>query len=248
MADFEDALSPTWRNVIDGQMNMRDAAHGKMTHTDEASGKRYELGANPAVLIARVRGLHLDEKNILFDDKPIPGCLADFALYFFHNHKVLRDRGFGPYFYVPKLEHYEESRWWNDVFVEAQTQLGVPIGTIKATMLIETLPAVFEMHELLYEMKDHAAALNCGRWDYIFSYIKTFKHHADRILPDRHSVGMDKPFLDAYSKLLVDHVPSARGPRDGRNVSVFAGKIARRRCRQQRKSSRRQATRSRQRT
>ena len=204
MADFEDALSPTWKNVIDGQKNMRDAAHGEMTHTDENSGKHYQLGDDPAVLIARVRGLHLDEKNILYNGKPIPGCLADFALYFYHNQKILCDRGAGPYFYVPKLEHYEEARWWNEVFVEAQTKLGVPIGTIKATMLIETLPAVFEMHELLYEMKDHAAALNCGRWDYIFSYIKTFKNHADRILPDRHSVGMDKPFLDAYSKLLVD--------------------------------------------
>ena len=127
----------------------------------------------------------------------------DFALYFLLNQEQLRKNGSGPYFYVPKLEHYEEARWWNDVFVHAQNHVGIPVGTIKATMLIETLPAVFEMHELLYELKDHAAALNCGRWDYIFSYIKTLKAHGDRMLPDRHAVGMDKPFLDAYSKLLV---------------------------------------------
>jgi malate synthase len=203
MADFEDALSPTWRNVIEGQANMRDAVNRDISFEDPGSGKKYTLGDNPAVLIARVRGLHLDEKNVLKDGKPIPGCLMDFALYLFHNHARLRENNTGPYFYVPKLEHYEEARWWNEVFVAAQEQLGIARGTIKATCLIETLPAVFEMDEILYELKDHAAALNCGRWDYIFSYIKTLKNHPDRMLPDRQAVGMDKPFLDAYSRLLI---------------------------------------------
>ena len=204
MADFEDALSPTWRNVIEGQMNLRDAVHRTIDYEDPKSGKKYQLNDNPAVLIARVRGLHLDEKHVLRNGKPIPGCLMDFVFYFFHNHKRLTENGSGPYFYLPKLEHFEEARWWNDVFVRAQNHTGLPVGTIKATMLIETLPAVFEMDEFLYELKDHAAALNCGRWDYIFSYIKTLKNHPDRMLPDRHAVGMDKPFLDAYSRLLIN--------------------------------------------
>lgn len=203
MADFEDALSPTWRNVIEGQTNLRDAVNRTITFEDRKSGKSYTLGDDPAVLIARVRGLHLDEKHVLHNGAPIPGCLMDFALYFLTNQERLNSNGSGPYFYVPKLEHYEEARWWNEVFVHAQNHTGLPVGTIKATMLIETLPAVFEMDEILFELKDHAAALNCGRWDYIFSYIKTLKNHADRMLPDRHAVGMDKPFLDAYSRLLV---------------------------------------------
>lgn len=203
MADFEDALSPTWRNVIEGQTNLRDAAKRTINFADQKSGKSYTLNDNPAVLIARVRGLHLDEKHVLRNGKAIPGCLMDFALYFLTNQKQLRANGSGPYFYVPKLEHFEEARWWNEVFVHAQEHAGLPVGTIKATMLIETLPAVFEMNEILFELKDHAAALNCGRWDYIFSYIKTLKNHPDHMLPDRHAVGMDKPFLDAYSRLLV---------------------------------------------
>ena len=203
MADFEDALAPTWRNVIEGQANLHDAVHRTISFEDPKNGKRYDLAPDPAVLIARVRGLHLDEKHILRDGKPIPGCLMDFAFYFLLNQEQLRENGSGPYFYVPKLEHYEEARWWNEVFVHAQNHVGIPAGTIKATMLIETLPAVFEMDELLFELKDHAAALNCGRWDYIFSYIKTLKSHGDRMLPDRHAVGMNKPFLDAYSRLLI---------------------------------------------
>ena len=190
MADFEDALSPTWRNVIEGQANLRDAVRRTILLDDAASGKSYKLDPDPAVLIARVRGLHLDEKHVRRNGKAIPGGLMDFALYLFHNHEQLRVNGSGPYFYVPKLEHYEEARWWNSVFVAAQKRLGLPVGTVKATMLIETLPAVFEMDEILFELKDHAAALNCGRWDYIFSYIKTLKTHADRMLPDRHAVGM----------------------------------------------------------
>ena len=203
MADFEDALAPTWSNIIDGQINLRDAVRREITFEDPKSGKKYELRPDPAILMARVRGLHLDEKHITRNGKAIPGCLMDFALYLFHNHQALKDSGAGPYFYLPKLEHAQEARWWNDVFVRAQDYLGIAVGTIKATMLIETLPAVFEMDEILYELRDHAAALNCGRWDYIFSYIKTLKNHPDRILPDRHAVGMDQPFLDAYSKLLV---------------------------------------------
>ena len=203
MADFEDALSPTWRNVIEGHINLRDAVNRTISFADPASGKSYTLKKDPAVLIARVRGLHLDEKHVRRNGKNAPGCLIDFGFYLYHNHKALSALGHGPYFYVPKLEHCEEARWWNDVFVAGQKALGIPVGTIKATMLIETLPAVFEMDEILFELKDHAAALNCGRWDYIFSYIKTLKTHADRMLPDRHAVTMDKHFLDAYSRLLI---------------------------------------------
>ncbi len=203
MADFEDALCPSWTNVIDGQINLRDAIRRTISFTDPASAKTYALNQTPATLVARVRGLHLDEKHVTRNGRRIPGALFDFALYFFHNWKALRDIGSGPYFYVPKLEHAEEARWWNKVFLAAQAKAGIPAGTIKATMLIETLPAVFEMDEILFELKDHAAALNCGRWDYIFSYIKTLKNHSDRMLPDRHSVTMAKRFLDAYSRLLI---------------------------------------------
>jgi malate synthase len=203
MADFEDALSPTWANVIGGQRALRDAILRTLTHDDPATGKHYQLGPDPAVLVARVRGLHLDEKHILFEGRPVPGCLVDFGLYLFHNHAALAALGSGPYFYLPKLEHAEEARWWNDVFVFAQAWLALPPGTVKATVLIETLPAVFEMDEILFELKDHIAALNCGRWDYIFSYIKTLRAHPDRLLPDRQSVTMDRPFLDAYSRLLI---------------------------------------------
>ena len=203
MADFEDALSPTWRNVVEGQANLRDAIARKISYDDPASGKHYALGPDPAVLVARVRGLHLDEKHITRNGKVLPGGLVDFGLYFFHNQAALRALGSGPYFYVPKLEHHEEARWWNSVFAYAEEKAGIPVGTVKATMLIETLPAVFEMDEILYELRDHAAALNCGRWDYIFSYIKTLRTYPDRILPDRQTVSMDKPFLDAYSRLLI---------------------------------------------
>ncbi len=203
MADFEDALAPSWANVIEGQANLKSAIRRTISFEDPASGKRYALNEKPATLIARVRGLHLDEKHVLRNGRRVPGGLFDFALYFFHNWKALIDLGSGPYFYLPKLEHAEEARWWNTVFLAAQERVGLPAGTIKATMLIETLPAAFEMDEMLFELKEHAAGLNCGRWDYIFSYIKTLKSHADRILPDRHSVTMAKPFLDAYSRLLI---------------------------------------------
>ena len=239
MADFEDALSPTWRNVIEGQTNLRDAVDRTISYKDPASGKSYTLGDDPAVLIARVRGLHLDEKHVRRNGKAVPGCLVDFGLYLFQNHKALMAANSGPYFYVPKLEHFEEARWWNDVFVFAQKRLGVPVGTIKATMLIETLPAVFEMDEILFELKEHAAGLNCGRWDYIFSYIKTLKRHPDRMLPDRHVVGMDKPFLDAYSKLLVRTCHHRGALAMGGMSAFFACKDPGGGCRKQRKSKNR---------
>jgi malate synthase len=203
MADFEDALSPTWANVVSGQRAMKAAAERTLEFTNEA-GKHYALGDDPAILLARVRGLHLDEKHVTYGGERVPGALVDFGLYYHHNHAQLAKIGHGPWFYVPKLEHYEEARWWNEVFTFAEQRYGQDIGTIKATMLIETLPAVFEMDEILYELRDHAAALNCGRWDYIFSYIKTLRNHPDRMLPDRGAVSMDKPFLDAYSRLLID--------------------------------------------
>jgi malate synthase len=203
MADFEDATTPTWQNLMDGQINLRDANRGQISFEDEARGKTYTVQDDPAVLIARVRGLHLPEKNVLSHGKPIPGCLFDFGLYFYHNYRTLQAKGSGPYFYIPKIQSHYEARWWNDVFVAAEQAAGLEIGTIKATFLIETLPAVFEMDEIIYELKDHIVALNCGRWDYIFSYIKTLKNHGDRVLPDRQAVTMDKPFLDAYSRLLI---------------------------------------------
>ena len=202
MADFEDSLSPTWQNVVEGQKNLKEAVAGHIEYVNEA-GRRYRLNARTAVLICRVRGLHLPEKHVFWQDAPIAGALFDFALYFHHNHRALLEKGSGPYFYLPKLESWREAAWWHDVFCFAEDHAGLPRGTIKATVLIETLPAVFQMHEILYALKDHIVALNCGRWDYIFSYIKTLKNHPDRVLPDRQSVTMDKLFLDAYSRLLI---------------------------------------------
>ena len=203
MADFEDSLAPSWELVSQGQANLRDANLRTIEFYDEARRKEYKLGDNPALLIARVRGLHLIERNILVDGEPIPGCLMDFCYYLFHNHETLRRRGSGPYFYIPKLQSGAEAKWWNDVIEWAQNRLGLPQSTVRVTCLIETIPAVFQMHEILYALKDHIAALNCGRWDYIFSYIKVLRKKSDRILPDRQSVTMDKPFLNAYSRLLV---------------------------------------------
>ncbi|MFD2179496.1 malate synthase A [Veronia pacifica] len=203
MADFEDSFSPTWDGVLDGQRNLTDAINRTITFTNSQNGKHYQLNEDPAVLICRVRGLHLTEKHVLWQGKPIPGSLFDFALYFYRNHKQLLENGSGPYFYLPKLQAYQEAAWWSDVFSFAEDHAGLERGTIKATVLIETLPAVFEMNEILHALKDNIVALNCGRWDYIFSYIKTFKNHPDRVLPDRQVVTMDKPFLNAYSRLLV---------------------------------------------
>ncbi|WP_245431301.1 malate synthase A [Rhodoplanes roseus] len=203
MADFEDANSPTWSNNIEGQLNLRDRWDGKIDFTDETSGKHYAIGDNPAVLIIRPRGWHLMEEHLTVDGEPISGSLFDFGLYFFHNAKALLAKGSGPYFYIPKLESHLEARLWNDVFVFAQEKLGVPHGSIKATVLIETLPAGFEMDEILYELRDHAAGLNAGRWDYIFSFIKKLAKRPDYVLPDRGQVVMGKAFLGAYALLLI---------------------------------------------
>ncbi|MBI4357311.1 MAG: malate synthase A [Gammaproteobacteria bacterium] len=202
MADFEDSKSPTWSGLVLGQLALYDAVRGTLTYDNE-QGKSYHLNKKTAVLMARMRGCHLIEKHITVDDEYIPGCLVDFGLYFFHNAKALMDKGTGPYFYVPKLESHLEARWWNDVFQFSENFLGLPIGSIKATVLIETLLAAFEMEEILYEMRDHIVGLNCGRWDYIFSFIKKLRCHPDKLLPDRRDVTMDKGFLNAYSKLLI---------------------------------------------
>jgi len=202
MADCEDANSPTWENMIDGQANLRDAVRGTITYTNE-QGKHYQLNPQTAVLFVRPRGWHLDEKHFLVDGQPIPGGLFDFGLYFFHNVKERITRGSGIYFYLPKLESHLEARLWNDVFNFAEDTLGVPRGTIKATVLIETILATFEADEILYELREHSAGLNCGRWDYIFSYIKKFSNHPDRLLPDRAQVTMTVPFMRLYSQYVI---------------------------------------------
>ena len=203
MTDFEDANSPTFENMVEGQNNLIDRWQGRIDFTDPQSGKEYRLSDRPAVLMVRPRGWHLPEKHLTVDGEAIAGALFDFGLYFFHNARATLDQGSGPYFYLPKMESHLEARLWNDVFVEAQKALGLKHGTIKSTVLIETLPAAFEMHEILYELKDHITGLNCGRWDYIFSFIKTLNAHQDYVLPDRSQVVMSKAFLAAYSELLI---------------------------------------------
>jgi len=203
MADFEDACSPFWSNLIEGQINLKDRWDGNLTFVDPETSKSYKLGDKPAVLIVRPRGLHLPEEHVLIDGRPISGALFDFGLYFYHNAKKAIAAGSGPYFYLPKLETHREARLWNDVFVFAQQQLGLPLKTIKATVLIETLPAAFEMDEILFEMRDHIAGLNAGRWDYIFSFIKRLGKNKRFLTPDRGSMTMAKAFLVAYAKLLV---------------------------------------------
>ncbi len=203
MADFEDASTPTWANMIEGQANLRDAVKRAITFADPASGKSYALNQNTAVLFVRPRGWHLPEMHVMVDGKPMSGSLFDFGLYFFHNAKEALSRGTGPYFYLPKLESHLEARLWNDVFVHAQKTLGVPNGSIKATVLIETILATFEMDEILWELKDHSAGLNCGRWDYIFSFIKKFREQDWAVLPDRGTVGMTSHFLRSYSQLVI---------------------------------------------
>ncbi|WP_033793173.1 malate synthase A [Pantoea septica] len=202
MADFEDSLTPQWDKLMEGQQTLREAVKGTLSFTSE-SGKIYQLRAAPAVLMCRVRGLHLDEKHVQWQGKAIPGGLFDFALYFFHNVSALLSKGSGPYFYLPKSESWQEAAWWREIFCFAEDRFQLPRGTIKVTVLIETLPAVFQMDEILWNLRDHIVGLNCGRWDYIFSYIKTLRQHGDRILPDRQSITMAQPFLDAYSRLLV---------------------------------------------
>ncbi len=201
MADFEDANCPTWHNMIDGQINLRDANLRTITLTQ--NGKSYKLNDKPAVLFPRPRGWHLDEKHITLDGKPVSGGIFDFAMYFFHNVKTLLARGSGVYLYLPKMESYFEARLWNDIFVAAQTEIGVPQGSIKGTVLIETIVAAFEMDEILYELREHSAGLNIGRWDYIFSAIKKFRLNKDFCLADRAQVTMMAPFLRAYALTLV---------------------------------------------
>jgi len=202
MADFEDSNSPTWRNNLDGQFNLRDAVNGTISYTSP-EGKRYELGARTAVLMVRPRGWHLNEKHFLVDGQPISGSLFDFGLFFFHNAKSLMAKGTGPYFYLPKLESHLEARLWNDVFNFAQHELGIPRGTIRATVLIETILAAFEMDEILYELREHSGGLNCGRWDYIFSFIKKFRNRPDFVLPNRAQVTMESHFLSSYVTQLI---------------------------------------------
>ncbi len=202
MADFEDSHTPTWRNNLEGQQNLIDTVAGTITFTNP-EGKFYKLNPKIATLMVRPRGWHLSEKHLLVDGKPMSASLFDFGLFFFHNAKALIQKGTGPYFYLPKMESHLEARLWNDVFNFSQDKLGIPRGTIRATVLVETILAAFEMDEILYELKDHSAGLNCGRWDYIFSFIKKFSENPAFVLPDRAEVTMDKGFLKAYVDLLI---------------------------------------------
>ncbi|GMH23440.1 hypothetical protein Nepgr_025283 [Nepenthes gracilis] len=213
MADFEDALSPSWENLMNGQVNLRDAVNGTISFHDKARNRVYKLNDQTAKLFVRPRGWHLPEAHILIDGEPATGCLVDFGLYFYHNYAIFRQTqgaGFGPFFYLPKMEHSREARIWKCVFERAEKKAGIERGSIKATVLIETLPAVFQMNEILYELRDHSAGLNCGRWDYIFSYVKTFRAHPDRLLPDRVQVTMTQHFMKSYSDLLI-HTCHKRG-------------------------------------
>ena len=203
MADFEDSCTPSWANMVQGQVNLCDAVRRTISYADPVSGRLYRLGERPATLIVRPRGWHLPEKHVRINGEPVSASLFDFALYMANNHEALARAGTGPYFYLPKLESHLEARLWNDVFLAAQDALGMPRGTIKATVLIETVLAAFEMDEILYELREHAAGLNCGRWDYIFSFIKKFRNRRDFLLPDRAVVSMERPFLKSYVELLI---------------------------------------------
>jgi malate synthase len=203
MADFEDANTPTWQNLIEGQANLRDAVRATIVYDDPQTGRHYALNGKTSVLFVRPRGWHLPEAHVLVDGEPMSGALFDFALFFFHNVRELVARGTGPYFYLPKLESHLEARLWNNVFLHAQARLGLPKGTIRATVLIETILAAFEMDEMLWELRDHSAGLNCGRWDYIFSFIKKFAADPSCVMPDRGQVTMTSHFLRSYSLLLI---------------------------------------------
>jgi malate synthase len=202
MADFEDSSSPTWSVMMDGQVNLRDAVSGTISFTND-SGKEYRLNSETSVLLVRPRGWHLKEKHLDFGGKAPSAALVDFGLFLFHNAEKLLAQGVGPYFYLPKMESHLEARLWNEVFNFSQDYLGIPRGSIRATVLIETTPAAFEMDEILWELRDHSAGLNCGRWDYIFSFIKCFRNHPDFVLPNRSEVGMTEHFLSSYSQLLI---------------------------------------------
>ncbi len=218
MACLEDASAPTWEVMVDGQINLRDAAAGTISLEDK--GKSYALGATTATLIARPRGWHLDEAHMVVDGERVAGAIFDFGLYFFHNARALLAKGSGPYFYLPKMEHYLEARLWNNIFTTAQSMMGLPLGTIRATVLIETLPGAFMAEEILYELRDHITALNCGRWDYIFSFIKTFRASRDKVLPDRAAVTMTAPFMRAYA-LHVIRTCHRRGAHAMGGMSAF---------------------------
>ena len=203
MADLEDSNSPTWKNTIEGQQNLIEANKKTISLVDIKRNKTYALNQETAVLLVRPRGLHLDERHIIINNKKASGSLVDFGLYVFHNTQTMMQNGTAPYFYLPKLEHYLEARWWNKVFEFAQEYLEVPNGTFKATVLVETITASFQLDEIIFELKDHIVGLNCGRWDYIFSYIKKFRNHPNFVVPNRDQVTMTTPFMDAYSKLVI---------------------------------------------
>lgn len=214
MADFEDSNSPTWENCMQGQINLSDAISRTIDFVSP-EGKSYQLNEKTAVLLVRPRGLHLDEKHILVDGEMMSASLVDFGIYFFRNAKKLLMKGSGPFFYLPKLEHYLEARWWNDVFLFSQDYLKILTGSIKATVLIETITASFQLDEILFELKEHSAGLNCGRWDYIFSYIKKFRNLPHFLVPDRDQVTMTSPFMEAYTKRVVEICHKRRVPAIG---------------------------------
>jgi len=219
MADFEDSTSPTWNNLMEGQQNLKDAVNKTITLEDTLKNKKYALNEETAVLIVRPRGLHLNEKHLLMNNQETSGSLVDFGLYAFHNHTQLIKNGTAPYFYIPKLEHYLEARWWNEVFEFTQEYLGEQNGTFKATVLIETITASFQLDEIIFELKDHIVGLNCGRWDYIFSFIKKFRNNPTFIVPNRDQVTMTTPFMNAYSKLVIQRCHK-------RNIHAIGGMAA----------------------
>jgi malate synthase len=220
MADFEDSTTPTWENLLDGQLNLRDAVRRTITFTDTTTSKYYTLNPTPAVLFVRTRGWHLEERHLWVDGEPMSGSIFDFALYLFHNAKELLARGSGPYFYLPKLESHLEARLWNDIFIRAQQFLGIPQGSIRVTVLIETILASFEMDEILYELRDHSAGLNCGRWDYIFSFIKKLSATENMLLPDRVQITMTTHFMSSYSLLAIKTCHHRNAPAIG-GMSAF---------------------------
>ena len=219
MADFEDSTTPTWNNVMEGQINLRDAVRRTISFSDPTTGKQYKLSEKPAILFVRARGWHLEEQHLFIDGEAMSGSMFDFAMHFFHNAKELLARGSGPYFYLPKMESHLEARLWNDIFTQAEQRLGVPHGSVRGTVLIETILASFEMDEILYELRDHSAGLNCGRWDYIFSFIKKLAADTSMVLPDRSQIGMTTHFMRSYSLLCIKTCHK-------RNVSAMGGMSA----------------------